>query len=222
MVLQLLPTISTELMKKTILILTIFISSLSYSQNFGFHFGFNSSTQLDKDKVQNNSKELNYKSVYGLNIGFDYKTNLSESLFFLTGISFYQNGFENDELMYPGGRYLAKEAKLNYLKLPLNLLLESQNTKIGPNLKFGGYISYLIGGEYNVSNYPFDTPLDNEYQNIDYGLTLGIGLKINKFTVDLDYDFGLNNVAKKIENHNINETIIRNRSFSLKLIYWLK
>jgi len=208
-------------MKKILLILTILISTLSYSQNFGFHFGINLSTQLDKDKVQNNSKELNYKSVYGLNIGFDYKTSLSESLFFLTGISYYQNGFENDELIFPGGKYLAKEAQLNYLKIPLNLLLESQKT-IGPNLKFGGYISYLIGGEYKVSDYSSDTPLDNEYQNIDYGLTLGIGLKINKFTVDLDYDLGLNNVAKKNENHKINETIIRNRSFSLKLIYWLK
>jgi len=209
-------------MKKILLALAILTTTLTFSQDFGFHFGINSSTQLDKDKVQNNSEELNYKSVYGLNIGVDYKTSLSDNLFFLTGLSYHQNGFKNDELKYTNGKYLEKSAKLNYIRVPLNILLDSKKTKIAPNLKFGGYISYLIGGKYNVSNYPNDTPLENEYQNFDYGLTVGFGLKINKFTIDLGYDLGLNNVAKKNENQKISETIIKNRSLHLKLIYWIK
>ncbi len=209
-------------MKRILLVLTILITTFSYSQNFGFHFGINSSTQLDKNKVQNNSEELDYKSVYGLNIGFDYKTSLSDNLFFLTGLSYHQNGFKNDALNFTNGNYLEKSAKLNYIKVPLNLLLDNKNTKFGPNLKFGGYISYLVGGEYSVSNYPYDTPLADEYQKLDYGITIGIGLKINKFTLDLGYDLGLNNVAKNNESQKINETIIKNRSLHLKLIYWIK
>ena len=208
-------------MKKVILIFTLLITTLTYSQKFGFHFGVNLSTHLDKDRVQNNSKELDYKNVFGINIGIDYKKEISNNLFLLSGLNFTQNGFEHDELIVNGGKYVAKSAKLNYLQIPIVLSLDSRKTKIGPNLKLGGYFSYLVGGKYTISNFPFEKPLDEEFQRFDYGLTGGIRIKLNKFTLDFIYNLGLNNIAEDGDNTFL-QTIIRNRSFNVNLIYWIK
>ncbi|QNM86488.1 PorT family protein [Polaribacter pectinis] len=207
-------------MKKGILIYLLLISPFVLSQDFGFHFGMNLSTQLNKDKVQNNSKELDYKNVFGVNFGFDYKTKIGQNVFFQTGLTFIQNGFKHDRLNINGGSYLAKSATLNYLKVPLLLLADKKTTKVGPNIKFGGYISYLIGGDYNVLNSPIETPLNKEFKKLDFGITGGIGLKINKFTLDFIYNLGLNNIAEDGDNNFI-ETVIKNRNFNVNLIYWI-
>ena len=209
-------------MRKIIFTLILSYTSFSFSQDIGFHFGGNLSNQLNKNRIQNTSEELDYKNVFGINIGFDYKKQLSNNMYLLTGLSFVQKGFENDRKNFNGGSTtLAKSAKLNYISIPLVLLFDSHKTKIGPNLKLGGYISYLAGGNYNVLNYPFDTPLSEEFQKFDYGLTAGIGIKYNRFTLDFIYNLGLNNIAEDGDNDFI-QTNIKNRSFNINLIYWIK
>jgi hypothetical protein len=209
-------------MKKIIFTLILSYTSISYSQDIGFHFGGNLANQLNKNRIQNTSEELDYKNVFGINIGFDYKKQLSDNTYLLTGLSFIQNGFESDKKNFSGGSTsLAKAAKLNYLSIPLLLLLDNPKTKIAPNLKLGGYISYLVGGEYSVENYPFETPLDEEFQKFDYGLTGGIGIKFYKFTLDFIYNLGLNNIAEDGDNNFI-QTNIKNRSLNINLVYWLK
>ena len=54
-------------MKKGILILMVLFATSTYSQNFGFHFGTNLSTQTNKDKLRNNSKENDFQNVFGIN-----------------------------------------------------------------------------------------------------------------------------------------------------------
>tara|TARA_R110002153_G_scaffold40396_1_gene115653 strand:+ start:81 stop:710 length:630 start_codon:yes stop_codon:yes gene_type:complete len=209
-------------MKKIIFTLILSYTSFSYSQDIGFHFGGNLANQLNKNRIQKNSEEFNYKNVFGINIGFDYKKKLSNNRYLLTGLSFIQNGFESDRKNFSdGSTYLAKSAKLNYLSIPLLLLLDSPKTKIGPNLKFGGYISYLVGGDYSVENYPYETPLDEKFQKLDFGLTGGIGIKYNRFTLDFIFNLGLNNIAEDGDNDFI-ETNIKNRSLNMNLIYWIK
>jgi len=72
-----------------------------------------------------------------------------------------------------------------------------------------------------VTNYPIETPLDEEFQKLDYGLTGGIGIKFNKFTLDFIYNLGLNNIAEDGDNNFI-QTNIKNRSLNINLVYWVK
>ena len=204
-------------MKKGIFIFTILFTTLTYSQNFGFHFGTNLSTQTNKDKLRNNSKENDFSNVFGINVGFDYKNKISNNLYILTGLNFTQNGFKQDT----ENLTIANTAKLNYLNIPITLLLDSKKTKIGPNLKFGGYLSYLIGGKYSFTKYPFEESIDENFKKIDFGLTGGIGIKVNRFTIDLIYKLGLNNIAEDGDNDFL-ETNVKNRSLNLNLTYWIK
>jgi|TARA_B110000090_G_scaffold97437_1_gene109649 hypothetical protein len=204
-------------MKKGILILVILFTTSTYSQNFGFHFGTNLSTQTNKDKLRNNSKENDFKNIFGINIGFDYKNKISNNLYFSTGLNFIQNGFKQDTKNLT----IANSAKLNYLNVPITLLMDSPKTKVGPNLKIGGYFSYLIGGEYSFVNYPFEETVNENFKKFDFGLTGGIGIKFNRFTLDIFYNLGLNNIAEDGDNDFL-QTNIKNRSLNMNLIYWIK
>tara|TARA_R110001592_G_scaffold133046_1_gene348168 strand:- start:1062 stop:1460 length:399 start_codon:yes stop_codon:yes gene_type:complete len=132
-------------------------------------------------------------------------------------LSFTQNGFKQDT----ENLTIANTAKLNYLNIPITLLLDSEKTKIGPNLKFGGYLSYLIGGKYSFIKYPYEESVDKNFKKIDFGLTGGIGIKFNEFTIDFIYKLGLHNIAEDGDNDFL-QTNIKNRSLNLNLIYWIK
>ena len=70
-------------MKKIIFTLILSYTSFSSSQDIGFHFGGNLANQLNKNRIQKNSEEFNYKNVFGINIGFDYKQKLSNNRYLL-------------------------------------------------------------------------------------------------------------------------------------------
>ena len=105
-------------MKKGILILMVLFATSTYSQNFGFHFGTNLSTQTNKDKLRNNSKENDFQNVFGINIRFDYKNKISNNLYFTTGLNFIQNGFKQNTK----NLNIANSAKLNYFKCSNNFI----------------------------------------------------------------------------------------------------
>ena len=65
------------------------------------------------------------------------------------------------------------------------------------------------------------TYLDENFKKIDFGLTGGIGIKVNRFTIDLIYKLGLNNIAEDGDNDFL-ETNVKNRSLNLNLTYWIK
>ena len=132
-------------------ILTIFIltSLFSYSQKIGFHLGVNSSNLLDNNEFS--SQDSNYKNVLGLDIGIDVKLKIKKNLYILTGLSFYQNGYQEDEEIFDNGANFASNARLNYLRLPINLLLETnKKNNLSFGFKSGVYFSKVLNKDYFI------------------------------------------------------------------------
>ena len=78
-------------------------------------------------------------------------------------MNFIQNGFKQNTK----NLNIANSAKLNYLNVPITLLMDSPKTKVGPNLKIGGYFSYLIGGKYSFINYPFEETVNENFKKFE-------------------------------------------------------
>jgi|SaaInlStandDraft_1057018.scaffolds.fasta_scaffold02202_2 hypothetical protein len=74
--------------------------------------------------------------------------------------------------------------------------MDHPKTKVRPNLKLGRYFSYLIGGEYSFTNYPFEETVNENFKKFDFGLSRGVGINFNRYTLDIFYNLGLNNIAE--------------------------
>jgi hypothetical protein len=203
--------------KQILLGLLLLFSLSTFSQTIGFHFGITSSNMYDRDQFS--IQDENYESVLGIDIGVDLKINLKKNFAILSGISFYQNGFHEDALMTENTGTIEKNIKLNYLKVPVNILLQTNGkTKFG--IRGGTYFSYLIGGDFEEIDWYTEVELEDAYTNFDWGLTFGGVLSFNQFTLDLGYDLGIRNISTQ-EQLLISDNS-KNRSWSLKLIYFLK
>lgn len=205
-------------LKSVILSILLIISFFSYSQKIGFHLGVNSSNLLDNDEFS--SQDSNYKNVLGLDVGIDIKLKIKKNLFILTGLSFYQNGFKEDEEIFDNGSNFASNARLNYIRFPINLLLETnKKNNFNFGVKSGVYFSKILNKEYFIDTDVFEITAEDLYKNFDYGLNFGGLININKFTISLNYNLGLNNIA--IGEIRLTSDRVKNRNWNLNLIYFV-
>ncbi|HEY0245372.1 MAG TPA: porin family protein [Mucilaginibacter sp.] len=124
---------------------------------------------------------------------------------------------------------LSTTTHLTYIELPLNVLRKFTFTDIGKfYIGAGGYIAdgqnghfdYLTPSSSSTEYVRFGN--DNDFRKIDAGLNFLTGFELNnKLTFDVQYSFGLNNIASDPQK-NTGITNIRNRLFSLGLGYLFK
>ena len=200
------------------LLLTFFmILSLSSvkSQEVGFHFGLNYANMLDEDFTTTVSDFLDFESSVGLRIGLDFKHRITDNIHFRSGLSFSQIGYTSDRVQQGPLGSAARDVNLNYLQLPLHVLFTSDKD-IAPYVSGGIYVSYLLGGKFELIDTPFDSDPDNEIKKLDLGASAAAGVKIKSFGIELGYDLGLLNVSNNTAENSIRKT----RSLFGKLIYW--
>ena len=102
------------------------------------------------------------------------------------------------ELLY-SGKGLKKdgtEYNLNYLELPLKVAYN-----LAPDFNFhaGPYVGYLLNAKVKGSGQLADVSgmidpgaIDNSYfNNLDVGLTAGLGFSLNRLDLGFDYSFGI-------------------------------
>lgn len=88
---------------------------------------------------------------------------------------------------------------LTYLELPvLSLLKVSDHI----NLQFGPYVSYLIAGKVtnmaNIHLFNFEQNIDaSNYNRIDAGLILGMGVEVHSMNMGVRYSYGLTKIGKE-------------------------
>ncbi|QGY47674.1 outer membrane beta-barrel protein [Maribellus comscasis] len=183
-------------MKRIVLIaiLTLSFGTLVYAQNSakGIKGGLNFSS-LSTDG--NDDKNLKM----GFHAGVFTKIPFSESFAVQPELLYSGKGIK---LNYDENAFADGETKfnLNYIDVPVKLVF---NLSEDFEFQFGPYVSYLInantdtdaeffGGEYNSSD-----EMDGDHFNtIDYGLTAGLGFDLDPMIFGLNYNLGLNPVAK--------------------------
>ncbi len=184
-------------MKKIILItiLCLGVSSIIYSQNSrtGIKGGINFSS-LSTDG--NNDKNLKM----GLNAGVFTKIPFND-VFAIQPELLYSN--KGIKLNYDESAIADGDSKfnLNYIDLPVKLvfnLSEDFEFQVGP------YVSYLLNANIDtnadVLNFFQVNSADeidrDRFNSFDYGLTAGLGFDLDPLIFGVNYNLGLNQVAK--------------------------
>jgi len=166
-------------LKKSILILTIFVVQLSYGQ-FGIEAGANLVSPSNTD----------FKQTTGYHIGLTLDLPFSDVFSFETGV-FYSHKKIQDTY--------SDEIKLNYLDVPLTIKasfgLGTGNTKL--YVAAGGFVNWGISGKGYIEGREIDIWKD-EYtwlERYDFGATFGAGVEIGAIQIGAAYDMGLYNIS---------------------------
>ena len=170
-------------MRNTLLLFTLLLSTLSFSQNkFGVFTGINYSYFTDGFGGQIGGEES-----FGLQIGALYEIPLSQRVRFRPKIIFSQQG---DRTKTPSDKngvvqlnYL--DYKLNYINIPLDF-------------KFWDKIYLIAGPQLGilVSEKPEGIYVGPIQSNVDLGINLGTGFTINKIFVEFGVYQGLTSLLK--------------------------
>lgn len=161
-----------------------------------------------------------YESILGVDFGIDVKLNMSSNTFFLTSLSFIQNGFRQDARQNGPSGIIEKNVRLSYLRVPLNFLVqtnEKSNLRIG--VRGGPYFGYLVGGKFEAAEWFETIELRDAYKDIDWGFTLGAVASVKEFSIDVGYDFGIQNISN--EGTVLISDTVKNRNLNFKFIYFL-
>ncbi len=91
-------------------------------------------------------------------------------------------------------------AKFNLTYLEMPVIAVFNMTKL-VNLQVGPYVSYLINGTVknvaNVTLFNFEQNLNvNDYNRLDAGIVVGVGLDVRSVTMGMRYNLGLIKVGK--------------------------
>lgn len=128
---------------------------------------------------------------YSANVGFKFGATVefpSPSGFsYETGLFVTQKGFKYD---YPQIG-LVKSSPI-YLEVPLNLRKDFKSLYV----LAGPYVGIGIAGKHKLGSVSADIEWSGDnavYQRFDYGLSAGLGFKIDKLELELNYSLGLAN-----------------------------
>jgi hypothetical protein len=198
---------------KRFLFLLFFISFCKYAsgQDIGFHFGVNFSNQSQKN-IPKNLPE--YKEVSGIRIGVDLIQKISKNLNVMSGIAYNQKGANRDWDFKETGFIFKIRNNLDYIDVPISILVCNTDRKAAPYISFGAYASLLVSGKT-----PSPSRLDPTeiFRKNDFGIKLCSGLKVDQFWFDISYDLGLANI-----NIAGGEFIIKNKNWGLAIRYFPK
>lgn len=169
-------------MRNILTIAIVFITSLSFSQNkFGVFTGFNYSYFTDGFAGQ-----IGGEDAIGLQIGALYEISLNDKVAFRPKIIFSQQG-DRTKTEYNGLSSIELtqiDYKLNYLNFPLDFKFWNKIYVIA-----GPQIGFLINQEYE------NVFVGKVKSNVELGLNLGTGFKINKVFVEFGVYQGLGTVV---------------------------
>jgi len=88
---------------------------------------------------------------------------------------------------------------LTYLELPLLCIIKVSHFI---NVQFGPYMSYLVDGKVtnmaNIHLFNFEQNINvNDYNRIDAGVTVGVGVVVHSITMGVRYSYGLTKVGQE-------------------------
>ncbi|HRH31006.1 MAG TPA: porin family protein [Candidatus Paceibacterota bacterium] len=168
-------------MKRTLIFIIVLITTVSSSQNkFGIFTGINYSYFTDGFAGQ-----IGGEDSIGLQIGAFYDISLNDKISFRPKIIFSQQGdrIKTEYKNYGSLDLTQIDYKLNYLNVPLDFKFWNKIYVIA-----GPQIGFLLSEKYQ------GVYLGKVKSNVELGLNLGTGFKINKVFVEFGIYQGLGTV----------------------------
>lgn len=178
---------------------------------------------VTKDQLEN-------ASVLGPVIGLAFELNPGKLLVFQPELLFSQSGGRNTYQLL--GTTTDNRYKISYLELPLLAKLQLGNNNgegVGLHIAAGPWLGYALGGKTKTvttvgssqeivteSKFTFDD--EDDARRINYGLVGAAGLGFGKVTLDLRYNYGLNNILDNdADNTNDNRPVLQTRGVALTM-----
>jgi len=191
--------------------LGLFIQPLN-AQTFGLKAGLNMSTMFEKDDQYTYSNNYTYNP--GFHIGLTLDIPFNQVISFEPALMFTTKGTKYE--ISESGIVLNGKANLYYIDVPLNFKLGFKLDRRGSNKVFftaGPYIGYGITGKLEASvDFNGQSESDSEdvkwgdnaeednFKNLDYGMTAGAGIELSALTFGVFYDYGFANISAYQEN----------------------
>lgn len=143
---------------------------------FGVKGGLNYSTL-------NNMDDAEYKAGFSAGVFADIAipatpVSVQPELLYTT----YGAGFENTDL----------KMNLSYLQIPVLVKFGFPTPVANPHVFFGPYMGFLLKADVKADDFSMD--IKDETKSTDFGVAVGAGIDIKKFTVGLRYTAGLTNI----------------------------
>lgn len=182
---------------------------------------------VTKDQLEN-------ASVLGPVIGLAFGLNPGSLLVVQPEILYSQSGGRNTYNLL--GTETDVRYKIDYLEVPVLFKLQLGNNEgegVGLHLAAGPWLGYALGGKtktvttiggspevINERKFTFDD--EDDARRFNYGLIGAAGLGFGKVTIDLRYNFGLNNILDNdADNTNDNRPVLQTRGLALSLNFAL-
>ena len=157
---------------------------------FGVKAGVNVSNMYTKDVDDKNT-------MYGFNGGLFLKIPLSENIAFQPELLYSMKGAElkyNNTFVSGTARF-----SLNYIDVPLLVVFNlSKNVNIHGGVYVASLMNVKIKNEGTVSLFNFENELNKDnFETLDYGLTIGAGVDLDKISLGIRYEYGMKTVGKE-------------------------
>lgn len=217
-------------MKKVLLGMFLLICfSIKTQAQVSIKVGASLST-VAEEKENVTKDQLKNESVLGTVVGLAFELNPGKLLVFQPELLFSQSGGRNSyELL---GTKTDTRYKINYLELPLLAKLQLGNNNgegVGIHIAAGPWLGYALGGKTKTATtigssqeviterkFTFDD--EDDARRINYGLVGAAGIGFGKVTLDLRYNYGLNNILDNdADNSNDNRPVLQTRGVALTM-----
>jgi hypothetical protein len=172
-------------MKKLIVLLIVLFAALdNYGQfSFGPKIGYNTSKlSTDLDSI---SESLKHNFQIGAFARFGKKLYLQPEIFYATS-----GGTLKRE-----GTTLKEEVKINNLSIPVLVGFKIINAKvINLRVMAGPVANFILGTKVTADELVTDPLQDSDFKKASWGMDLGAGVDVFFLTLDVRYEWGLNNI----------------------------
>ena len=205
-------------MKKSVLaaVLVLGLSSAISAQKkgdveFGINIGYNMSTAANS--------EITLDAGNGFNLGGSLDYYFSDAWSIKGKLIYDQKGWNNDYIEDTNGNIYPTDINLNYLTIPV-MANWHFGSKRNWYLNFGPYFGFLL----SAKDTQFNTDLKKYFETNDFGLALGVGVKIpvsKKLKVFIEYD-GQGGISDIIKNNQNSDVTNSRSSFNVGLNFLLK
>jgi hypothetical protein len=210
-----------------IVLIAVIMTADTFAQAFSLKAGLN----LSKMHVHDHG--ITYSTDFALKPGFHagimYNFEFSKALSTETGIILSTKGYKNSIILDLNGAKSSSTQTLNlfYLLIPYTakVYIGKGSTKIFGML--GPYLGMGISGtsrieqnmDGNLSSYhtkiKWGTKNGDDLRRLDFGITMGAGIKIKSVELGLSYDYGLSNITSATLN--LSGSDIGNRVFGFSV-----
>jgi len=185
---------------------------------------------IAQNETEGDFSDYEKKSVIGFQGGLTFDLGISDIFTIQPEVLFIQKGGKSTYKLDDNNK-IENRYYFNYVDVPVLAKLKFYGDDGGSGFYFlaGPYVGLALGGKVKSTttllgveneaenDFSFDNDSEQERaKRLDYGVSFGGGIKINRLILDLRYNLGLNNVSDNdADNTNDDKPFLRHRGIGL-------